>query len=571
MVVQIHPMKFNRLAFIVWLISCCLTATAQVSDPANNKKIVCRTGAVVSAHPLASEAGLRMLKIGGNAFDAAIATQLALAVVYPGAGNIGGGGFLLAHLKNGKNICLDYRERASAHAHRDMYLDSSGTPIPGLSQLGHLSCGVPGTVAGLFATLPYARLPFKTLIAPAIRLARDGFPVTAMQAFELNKAKGQFMRYNRKPVAFVKDSSWKAGDLLVQQELAATLQRIARHGAKEFYEGITAGLIVAEMKAANGIIDHKDLQQYSVAKRTVTGFNYKGYQVLSMPLPSSGGILLQQLMKMTATKDIAAMGFHTTASVQLMAEAERRAYADRAMFLGDADFVKVPVKTLTSDRYLQQRIAGYTPGKAGSSELTGAGDVKESEETTHISIVDKDGNAVAITTTLNDHFGSKTVVSGAGFLLNNEMDDFSIKEGYPNLYGVTGTAANAIAPNKRMLSSMTPTIVLKNKLPYIIVGSPGGATIPTTVFQTLLNLLDFKLSPEAAVNSPKFHHQWLPDRIDIEETFPSAVADSLTALGYLVKKRAPIGRTELIRITYHPVRQITAVADIRGDDAAAGY
>ncbi len=564
----------KRLQHLLYLtVFSCFFSNAQVNDfPYSiNKKITCRSGAVVSAHPLASKAGLRMLQRGGNAFDAAIATQLALAVVYPGAGNIGGGGFLVAHLKNGKNICLDYRERASSHATKNMYLDINGTPIPKLSQLGQLSSGVPGTVAGLFATLPYARLSFKTLISPAIRLARRGFRITQAQANDLNLARETFIRYNRKKIAFVKDSLWKAGDLLVQEELAKTLERIEQSGAKGFYEGVTAACIAAEMKAGNGIIDLNDLKNYKAIKREVLQFTYKGYRIITVPLPSSGGIILQQLMKMIELKRLDTMGFQSPESVQLMVEAERRAYADRAEFLGDPDFVKIPVHAITSEHYLQQRISDYTPGKAGNSAATRAGTVKESEETTHISIIDNQGNAVAVTTTLNDQFGSKTVVTGAGFIMNNEMDDFSIKEGFPNLYGVTGTAANAIAANKRMLSSMTPTIVLKDQLPHFIVGTPGGSTIPTSVFQSLMNLLEFNLSPEEAVNRPKFHHQWLPDLIDVEEKFPASVTGTLVSMGYSIRKRVPIGRTELIRIIYHPSKKITAIADSRGDDDAAGY
>lgn len=299
-----------------------------------------------------------------------------------------------------------------------MYLDINGTPIPKLSQLGQLSSGVPGTVAGLFATLPYARLFFKTtLISPAIRLARRGFRITQAQANDLNLARETFIRYNRKKIAFVKDSLWKAGDLLVQEELAKTLERIEQSGAKGFYEGVTAACIAAEMKAGNGIIDLNDLKNYKAIKREVLQFTYKGYRIITVPLPSSGGIILQQLMKMIELKRLDTMGFQSPESVQLMVEAERRAYADRAEFLGDPDFVKIPVHAITSEHYLQQRISDYTPGKAGNSAATRAGTVKESEETTHISIIDNQGNVVAVTTTLNDQFGSKTVVTGAGFIV----------------------------------------------------------------------------------------------------------------------------------------------------------
>ncbi len=563
----------NRGAlFIISLFTCFYSnAQLQTVNYTQQKKVTCNNAAVVSAHTLASKAGILVLKKGGNAFDAAIATQLALAVVYPGAGNLGGGGFLVAHLKNGKNIFLDYRETAPAAAHRDMYLDKDSLPVPALAQKGHLACGTPGTVAGLFASLKYAKLTFSTLVEPAIKLAEQGFRITAMQAQTLNESRNIFLQVNRKPTAFVKDSLWKAGDILKQPELAATLKKICNKGLKEFYEGSIAKQIEQEMRSAGGIISLHDLENYKAVLREPVEFDYKGYRVISSALPSSGGILLNQMMKMVEKRNIAALGFQTPESVQLMVEIERRAYADRANYLGDADFIKVPFKTLISDSYLQQRMNDYIPGKAGSSKLTGAGKVYESEETTHISIIDNEGNAVAVTTTLNDSYGSRVVVSGAGFILNNQMDDFSIKEGYPNLYGAVGNAANAIAANKRMLSSMTPTIVLKNKQPYIIAGSPGGTTITTSVFQTLLNILEFGLSPDDAVNKPKFHHQWLPDIIHIESSFPVSVADQLKQMGYTVTPRLPIGRTELIVVNRSHAKKITAIADSRGDDDAEGY
>lgn len=544
------------------------------------KKITCRKGAVVSAHPLASMVGLDILKQGGNAFDAAIATQLALAVVYPAAGNIGGGGFMVAHLKNGRNICVDYREKAPANASRDMYLDKDGNAQMNLSQYGYLASGVPGTVAGLFASMKYAKLPFSKLIQPAIDLAENGFAITASQASSFNYNRKEFLAQNASPVAFVKEEKWKAGDLLIQKELANTLKRIRDHGQKGFYEGETARLVVAEMQKGNGIISLEDLKSYEAKERPVVDYDYKGYRIISMPLPSSGGLIVQQMLKMIEQRNIAAMGFQTAASVQLMTEAERRAYADRAEFLGDPDFVKVPVKTLVSEAYLKERMKDYEPGKAGNSKLTGAGIIKESEETTHLSVIDAEGNAVAVTTTLNDGYGSHTVVAGAGFILNNEMDDFSVKPGIPNMYGALGNDKNAIAPAKRMLSSMTPTIVLKNNDPYLVVGTPGGTTIPTSVFQTLVNILEFDMPVEDAVNKPKFHHQWSPDRIDIEKDFPEDVKKQLEAMGYQVKVREAIGRTEVIQINYPsaPLRNpstkpksIIAVGDKRGDDDARGF
>lgn len=414
----------------------------QKIDPfhySGQKNITCYNGAVVCAHPLASEVGILILQEGGNAVDAAIATQLALAVVYPGAGNLGGGGFMVAHLAGEKNIALDFREKAPAAATKDMYLDSLGNPIVKLSLDGHLAVGVPGTVAGLFASMKYAKLPFKKLIQPAIDLAKNGFAITAAEATSLNESKQDFIQLNTEPVVFVKDIPWKAGDTLIQPELAKTLQRIRDLGQKGFYEGETAKLIVEEMKRGHGIITYNDLTNYKAVERIPIEFNYKQqYHIITMPLPSSGGIILEQMMKMIEQRNIDTMQFETLQSVQLMTEVERRAYADRAQFLGDADFVHIPVKTLTSDAYLTKRMDDYQRGIAGKSTEIKAGNIPESEETTHLSIIDKDGNAVSITTTLNNHYGSKTVVARAGFILNDEMDDFSVKPGAPNLYGAVG-------------------------------------------------------------------------------------------------------------------------------------
>ncbi|MEP6749453.1 MAG: gamma-glutamyltransferase [Bacteroidota bacterium] len=534
------------------------------------KTITCSNGAVVSAHTLASKAGVRVLKNGGNAIDAAIATQLALAVVYPGAGNIGGGGFMIARLQNGKNIAMDYRETAPAAAGRDMYLDATGNPEMNLSQNGHLASGVPGTIAGIFAAMKYAKLPFKDLIGPAIELAEKGFAITENEARGLNGYKESFVKYNTVQPVFVKNVPWKAGDILVQKDLAATLKRIRDVGQKGFYEGETAKLIVEEMQRGKGLVTYNDLKNYQAKERVALIIPYKGYNIVTMPLPSSGGIILTQAMKMIENRNIAKMGFQSLAAVHLMVEAERRAFADRAAFMGDADFVKVPVKKLTSDAYIADRMKDFDPAKAGSSTVTKEGNINpESEETTHLSIIDKYGNAVSITTTLNGGYGSKTVVGGAGFLLNNEMDDFSVKPGVPNMYGAVGAEANAIAPNKRMLSSMTPAIVLKNGKPYIVLGTPGGTTIPTSVYQTLVNMLEFHLSTADAVYKPKFHHQWTPDEIYVEKGFPENVINQLKGMGYTVTVREHIGRTEVIKVL--PNKKFEAVADNRGDDGAEGY
>ena len=561
------------LALIILLMGISITEAQQL-DPFHyqtQKKVTCTKGAVASANALASKVGVTILQKGGNAIDAAIATHLALAVVYPGAGNIGGGGFMVAHLKNGKNISIDFRETAPSHSNKDMYLDKEGNPQLNLSQDGHLASGTPGSVAGIFTAMKYALLPFKTLIQPAIELAEKGFSITANQADDFNELKNEFIQLNTSPTVFVKTTPWKAGDTLIQKDLANTLKRIRDKGAKGFYEGITAKLIIAEMAKGKGIITGDDLKKYSAKERTPIEFDYQSHRIISMPLPSSGGIILQQVLKMIEHKNIGEMKFQSTASVQLLTEAERRAFADRAQYLGDGDFVKVPVKTLTSEEYLKERMKDYQPGIAGNSQSTKQGYIKESDETTHLSIIDAEGNAVAITTTLNGSYGSRTVVSGAGFLLNNEMDDFSVKPGVPNMYGAVGAEANAIFPGKRMLSSMTPTIVLKNNQPYLVVGTPGGTTIPTSIIQSLVNMIDFKMSPEDAVNLPKFHHQWLPDEIRVEKDFNPGTIQQLEAMGYKVVKKESIGQVELIEINFGKTRKITAIADKRGDNGAEGY
>jgi gamma-glutamyltranspeptidase / glutathione hydrolase len=534
-----------------------------------DKMVVAKRGAVVSAHALASDAGLLMLRKGGNAIDAAIATQLALAVVYPGAGNLGGGGFLVATLADGKKIAIDFREKAPLAAHTNMYLDKEGNPIPGLSLSGHLASGVPGAVAGIYAAHRYARLPMSELIRPAIILAEKGFAITESEATSLNEARAEFIQINPAAFPFVKPEPWKTGDTLIQKDLAATLARIRDSGEAGFYRGTTANLIVAEMQRGKGMITHQDLVGYKAVERDPVLFTYKNYEIVTMPLPSSGGVLLPQMMKMAAKFNLPQFGFHSWRSVQLMIEIERRVYADRAQYLGDIDFIKVPVEKLTSDEYLVERMKDYDSSRPTPNNDLPVRLIPESEETTHLNAYDSEGNAVAITTTLNDSYGSKTIVQGAGFILNNEMDDFSIKPGVRNMYGALGGKANEIAPGKRMLSSMTPTIVLKNKKPYLIVGTPGGLTIPTSVFQTLINILEFGMNTEDAVNKPKFHFQWQPDSISIEPGFPLSVVRELEKRGYHFDSRGPIGRTEVIKVLSDG--RIEAVADIRGDDDAAGY
>ncbi|MBH2005453.1 MAG: gamma-glutamyltransferase [Sphingobacteriia bacterium] len=533
------------------------------------KRAEYKQAAVSSAHPLASMVGAAVMKRGGNAFDAAIATQLVLAVVYPNAGNIGGGGFLLGRKINGELIGIDYREAAPEKAHRDMYLDKNGNAQLNLSQNGHLASGIPGTVAGLFATLPYAKLPFEQLIQPAIDIASKGYVLTEKEAGSLNSVKESIAKNSTQPTVLAPTVKWKVGDTLVQKDLAATLQRMQKDGARGFYEGKTAELIVAEMQRGNGILSVDDLKNYTAKLRNPLTFNYRGHQIISFSPPSSGGILLAQMFGMIEKYPVGKMGFQTPKTVHLMIEAERRAYADRAEYMGDPDFFKVPVKTLISEAYLTERMKDYQPDKAGVSAAVKAGVIRESEETTHISIVDPAGNMVAVTTTLNNSYGCRTVVGGAGFLLNNEMDDFSVKPGVPNMYGAIGGEANSIQPGKRMLSSMTPTMVLKDNKPYVVIGTPGGTTIPTSVYQAIVNIIDFNMTVGDAIDKPKFHHQWLPDEVMIENDFDASTKEQLQKMGYKLTQRGAIGRTEGIRFLPNKRREVAA--DKRGDDSVAGF
>jgi gamma-glutamyltranspeptidase/glutathione hydrolase len=527
--------------------------------------------AVSSAHPLASEAGMMAMKDGGNAIDAAIATQWALAVVYPGAGNIGGGGFMVARLANGQQIAIDYREMAPSAATRDMYVDAAtGKANTRLSQSGHLASGVPGTTAGLFASHQYARLPMKRLIQPAIDLAEKGFVITEREASGLNGIQNQLQRTNTTLPVFFKPTPWKAGDTLIQKDLANTLKRIRDKGQAGFYEGETAALIVNEMERGGGIISLADLKNYRAVSRQPIQFTYKGYTIISMPPPSSGGVLLWQMLKMLEDRPLPQYGFQTAKSVQLIVEVERRAYADRAEHLGDPDFYKVPLKEMVQPAYLASRMADYDSTKASISAQIKPGNItRESMQTTHLSVMDAQGNAVSVTTTLNGGYGSKVVVAGAGFLLNNEMDDFSVQAGVPNMFGAIGGVANAIEPGKRMLSSMTPTIVLKNDKPFMVVGTPGGTTIITSVLQSIVNVIDFNMNAFDAVNKPKFHHQWQPDEVRVEKEFPMDIRKQLEAMGYKIVERGAWSATEMILVK--PNGKLETVGDKRGDDSVAGF
>ena len=525
--------------------------------------------AVTSAHPLASMVGAAIMQDGGNAYDAAIAVQFSLAVVHPGAGNIGGGGFMLSRNVDGKLIGIDFREAAPSKGHRDMYLDENGNPSNTLSRDGASASGIPGSVAGMFEVLKYATLPMAKLIQPAIDLAAYGYVITEKEARGLNATRAQFLKNSSAPSAFTQKEQWKAGDTLVQTDLANTLTRIQKKGLAGFYEGETADLIVKEMSFSKGIISLEDLKNYRPKYRTPLEFDYRGHHIISFAPPSSGGILIAQMLQMIQPYDVQKMGLNTPAEVSLMVEAQRRAYADRAEHMGDPDFYKVPTKTLISNQYAQDRMKDYQVGVAGQSKNIQAGKAHESEQTTHFSVIDSKGNMVAITTTLNDTYGNKTIVAGAGFLLNNEMDDFSIKPGVPNMYGAIGGEANSIQPGKRMLSSMTPTLVTLNNKPYISIGTPGGTTIPNQVYEGLVNILDHKMSLKAAIDAPRFHHQWMPDNVSFEVDFPEATIEALKAMGYTTAKRGYFGRMDGVIILDNGKRQ--AAGDKRGDDSVAGF
>ncbi|MGV3508685.1 MAG: gamma-glutamyltransferase [Sphingobacteriaceae bacterium] len=534
---------------------------------------VYKNGLVVSAHPEASKVGLEILKQGGNAVDAAVAVQFALAVVYPNAGNLGGGGFMVYRSGKGEIATIDFREKAPAKASADMYLDKSGKPIVDKSLYGALASGVPGSVDGMVqAHKKYGKLKWKALLQPAIDLAVNGFPVTKRQAKELNSYKKTFEKYNPLGTALIKQgSSWKEGDLLIQSELANTLKLISDKGRDGFYDGKVARYIVEEMQRGGGIISYDDLKNYKAEwRKPITG-TYKNFNIITMSPPSSGGIALMQLLKMVENYPLSRWGHNADSTVQVMIEAERRVYADRATHLGDPDFYKVPVKQLLNSSYHSSRMSNFNWDRATPSAQIKAGEIslKESEQTTHFSIIDKEGNAVSLTTTLNGSYGAKVVVKGAGFLLNNEMDDFSVKPGHPNMYGLVGGEANAIAPNKRMLSSMTPTILEKDGKLFMVVGTPGGSTIITSVFQTILNVVEFGMDIQSAVNAKRFHHQWLPDEVNIEkQALDVQVKEKLAAKGYIIKERSPIGRVDAI---LKKDDGYEGGADPRGDDTKMGY
>lgn len=528
-------------------------------------------GVVSSANEIASQVGIDILKNGGNAIDAAVGAGFALAVVYPQAGNIGGGGFMVIHLKDGTNTSIDYREKAPLLSSREMYLSKDGEVISDLSTLGNLAAGVPGSVDGLLTALEkYGTMNREKILSYSINLADTGFLINKQFAENLNKYQKDFSGFTSTMKIF--GGLFKEGDLLIQKDLANTLKRIREFGRKGFYEGVTADMIVNEMKISNGIISYNDLINYSAKERNVIQGTYRGYEIISMGPPSSGGISLIYLLNILENYDLKKNGFGSEKNIQLMTEAMRRVYADRSEFMGDADFVNVPADILTSKVYAERRMKDYSEDKASASSEVKHGDAyyRESDQTTHYSVADKDGNMVSVTTTLNDVFGNKSVVDGAGFFLNNEMDDFVSKPGVPNIYGLVGNEANSIEPGKRMLSSMTPSIIFKDKKPFLIVGSPGGGRIITTVLQTIINILDYSMNLNEAIDAPRFHHQWLPDEIQVEKGFlDESKVNYLNKLGYKINNIPDFGRVDGIQ--FFEDGRMTGYSDRRGSGKAIGY
>lgn len=533
-------------------------------------------GMVSSAHPIASKIGLDILQNGGNAFDAAIAVHFALSVVYPNAGNIGGGGFMVYRLNNGDIGTLDFREKAPEKSFRDMYLDNVEGELKvddKRSKIGHLASGVPGSVDGMVKIYEkFSSVEWKNLLEPSIMVAKEGFRITEKQAIGLNNVKESLLSVNDHSIPFVKDEQWKMGDILIQKNLAKTLEEIKKSKRDGFYKGNVAYQLIKEMNSGGGIITQSDLDNYSSLWRDPIIGLFKNHKIISMGPPSSGGIALVQLLHGAEQLETKNYDHNSFEYINTIAEIESRVYADRASHLGDPDFFNVPQKSLTNQNYLSKRFSMIKSNIKTPSEEVKEGSFNgiESDETTHFSIVDKYGNAVSITTTINGGYGSKVVVEGAGFLLNNEMDDFSVKPGYPNMFGLVGGEANSIEPNKRMLSSMTPTIIEKNDKLFMVVGTPGGSTIITSVFQTILNVIDYNMDMQEAVDSKKFHHQWLPDVLIVEEnTLSDKLSNDLTQIGHKIVKRKTLGRMDCILVKEDG--SMEGGADKRGDNIALGY
>lgn len=535
-----------------------------------------RDGMVVSAQELASQVGVEVLKKGGNAVDAAVATGFALAVVYPQAGNLGGGGFMVIRLSDGKATTIDFREKAPGKAQRDMYLDEKGKVVPGLSTLGYLASGVPGSVAGLcYALNKYGTMSLKEILAPAIRLAEEGFTVSYDLAQALGEASEELSRFPTSTDIFLKEGKpFQEGKLLIQKDLARTLKLIAERGPDTFYKGRIADLIAEDMKKNGGLITREDLANYRPVEREPVQGIYRGYEIISMGPPSSGGIALIELLNILEVYDIGTLGCNSPRTIHLMVEAMKRVYADRAYHLGDSDFWPVPIKGLTSKEYAAQLRSGIDLYFATPSSKISHSDPLpyESQQTTHYSVVDSKRMAVSVTFTLNTAFGSKVVIDGAGFLMNNQMDDFSIKPGVPNVYGLIGGEANAIGPGKRMLSSMSPTIVSKDKKLFMVIGTPGGSTIITTVLQVIINAVEHGMDIQEAIDATRIHHQWLPDTLYIEKRgLPKDVLENLEKMGYYLKVQKGYNGDAQGIVVDPETGILLGTSDPRGGGKAVGY